>query len=103
MPRALQSAPTPLPQPNPAQPLEIVTYQRVAVVERMLPARYYRARRLTEEEVVFDDAKKVDAAPLAPAEGGVHRRLVSAADSTETCYAGGWMVGQWKWLGETIG
>lgn len=58
-------------------------YQRVAVVERALPPQYYGARRLTEEEVVFDDA--ADEVPKADL---VHRRLVSAADSLESCCAG---------------
>lgn len=75
-------APTPLPQPNPQQPLQIVGYQRVALTERALPSKYYSARRLVENDVVFDEEGADTAGE------GVHRRLVSAADNTESCYAG---------------
>ncbi len=75
-------APTPLPQPDINQPLQIVGYQRVALTERALPSRYYGARRLVEDNVVFQDEVVEETI------GHVHRQLVSAADNTETCYAG---------------
>jgi hypothetical protein len=75
-------APTPLPQPDPSQPLQIVGYQRVALTERALPSKYYSARRLVEDDVVFDEQDAEEGS------GHVHRRLVSAADTTATCFAG---------------
>lgn len=61
-----------------------------AAADRRVPAegaqgagaapQYYGARRLTEDEVIFDDGETT--------EGTVHRQLVSAADNTDTSFAG---------------